>query len=457
MTRFDARASVAVAPQIAPPIPMRTLSGIVIVSVGLRVLSAFLQGNVVSATPGMADQLSYDELAHRVLAGYGFSFAEGHWPATAAGTPTAHWSFLYTLYLAGVYAVVGAAPLVARVLQAMLTGWLQVWLAYRVGSRLFGVNAGLLGAVFTAVYAYFVYYGGGLLTEAFYLVGVLWVLDSALALATPARGRARQWQWALFGLAIGMTVSLRQVFLVSVPVVVIWVVLELRRHVQAERSQSRAELRGAALATVIVIAFIAPWTVRNYRAFGSVVPLNTNAGFAIYWGNHPIHGTSFIPLLPEGGPVYRDLIPAEDLSLNEGALDRRLLRRGIGLIAGDPIRFARLSLSRSVEYFRFWPSSESGLLSNAARVGSFGLLLPLMLVGLWQSWRGRGAPARGVAHEVTLLWAWVVVYAAIHLASWTLIRYRLPIDAVLVLFAALPASRLLSKVTHSPHVQYPAA
>ena len=35
------------------------------------------------------------------------SFGETWWPITAADAPTAHWSFLYTLYLTVVYAILG--------------------------------------------------------------------------------------------------------------------------------------------------------------------------------------------------------------------------------------------------------------------------------------------------------------------------------------------------------------
>jgi hypothetical protein len=36
-----------------------------------------------------------------------------------------------------------------------------------------------------------------------------------------------------------------------------------------------------------------------------------------------------------------------------------------------------------------------------------------------------------------LLFLFMTTYAAIHVLSWTLIRYRLPIDAILLIFAAI--------------------
>jgi hypothetical protein len=98
------------------------------------------------------------------------------------------------------------------------------------------------------------------------------------------------------------------------------------------------------------------------------------------------------------------------------------------------------------EYFKFWPSKDSGLISNVSRVASFGLCLPFMLYGLWLSItrtrRSRSALERS---GIGLLLIFILVYTAIHLLSWTLIRYRLPIDAILVFFAAIAVEKLTKK------------
>ncbi|MCG7754902.1 glycosyltransferase family 39 protein, partial [Flavihumibacter cheonanensis] len=95
------------------------------------------------------DQISYNNLAQRVLGGDGFTFGELWWPLTAPGEPTAHWSFLYTLYLVIVYAIFGPNPLAARLIQAVIVGILHPLLAYLIGKRVFGQIAGLIAAAIT--------------------------------------------------------------------------------------------------------------------------------------------------------------------------------------------------------------------------------------------------------------------------------------------------------------------
>jgi len=69
-----------------------------------------------------------------------------------------NWSFLYTFYLVGVYAIFGPHPLAARVISGVDRRTDPSWLTYLIGRRTFGEGAGLAGAGITAIYAYFNYY-----------------------------------------------------------------------------------------------------------------------------------------------------------------------------------------------------------------------------------------------------------------------------------------------------------
>ncbi len=405
---------------------------IIFVSLLLRAGAALYMGEQVEALPGVADQQSYDMLARRVIGGYGFTVAQDWWPATRAGQPTAHWSYLYTLYLAFVYIVFGVHPLAARLIQVLLAGILWPLLAYRITRRLMGDGVGLLAAGWTAVYGYAVYYSAALMTEPFFITAILWTLDIAMNRAQPRPDLKR---WALLGLAAGTATLLRQSFLPFVPFLFAWVWLTERG-----RPFMKGLLKSLAyplLAVAVMGIMILPWTVRNYLAFGRFVLLNTNAGFAFFWANHPIYGTTFVDVLP-AGLSYQRLIPPELLSLDEASLDSALLKRGMEFVVQDPGRYVLLSISRIKTYFMFWPTADTGVLNNLVRVLSFGVALPFVIYGLllalrrWREW--------------SLLYLFVVVYSGIHLLSWALVRYRLPVDAVLIVFASAGLADLLQRL-----------
>jgi 4-amino-4-deoxy-L-arabinose transferase-like glycosyltransferase len=431
----------------------RLLMIILAVSIVGRIASAILQGDSVTVLPGISDQVSYDALARRVMTGYGFTFATGWWPATHAGEPTAHWSFLYTLYLAAVYTIFGSHPIVARIIQAVIVGILQPLLAFRIGHRVFGLHAGLVAAGLTASYGYFVYYGGALMTESFTIVAILWVLDVATSMtAAPAQAERVSGlrrpsvsqitkPWLFLGVALGTAILLRQLVAIFVPALFLWLIMVFERRrrtgdIDQVSFNRRQIVFGACMSLLVIVVFIAPWTVRNSYAFGRIVPLNTNAGFAFFWANHPIYGTDFVGILPDG--TYENLIPPDLRHLNEAALDSELLKKGFGYVIDDIPRYVQLSLSRVREYFKFWPSVESGMLSNIVRVLSFGVSLPFIVYGLYlAAARSERYVVDGHVAAVVLLCVFAVIYTLIHLLSWALIRYRLPVDAILLIFASL--------------------
>ena len=118
-----------------------------------------------------------------------------------------------------------------------------------------------------------------------------------------------------------------------------------------------------------------------------------------------------------------------------------MLKRGLGFVQVDPGRYLVLSISRIKDYFKFWPSAESGPISNLSRALSFGILWPFMLYGLIISFRP------SLSSETLILYLFIVTYTAIHLLSWSLIRYRLPVDAVALVFAGVALVDIYARLT----------
>jgi 4-amino-4-deoxy-L-arabinose transferase-like glycosyltransferase len=386
----------------------------------IRLAAALAMGDQVKELPGVHDQISYDALAQSLLAGRGYTFLTYWYPAVLPNTPTSFWSFLYPLYLVGVYAVFGYHPLAARMIQGALSGALAAWLIYRLGKRLFGEKVGLVAAALSAVYIYSVYYDAALMTESFYIVGILAMLNLALDISDGV-GRAAV-KWTLLGVVLGITTLLRQSVLPWAVVMLVWILWAWRKHVRWAQ---------ALIPLVIVALFIAPWTIRNCRAYGEFLLLNSNAGYAMYSAQAPAHGTLFIS-------AHVEPIPPEFEGLNEAQMDRALMRRGIQFVLDDPGRYALLTLSRVAVFFKFWPGPESSTMSNISRVLSYALYLPFFLYGLYLSrrnWR-----------RCSLLYLFAVVYSALHILTWASIRYRIPIDAALMPFAALAVVDLASRV-----------
>jgi 4-amino-4-deoxy-L-arabinose transferase-like glycosyltransferase len=386
------------------------LAFVLFVAVLVRIPMAFYMGDQVTVLPGIHDQISYDALARSLLAGQGYRFTEHWYPFTPANTPTAHWSFLYPLYLAGIYRLIGYHPLGARLFQGIVGGALMCLFIYLIGRRIVSERVALLGAGLAAVYGYFIYYSVALMTETFFIVMVLLSLLVSLQLKDePSLAR-----WILLGLSLGVATLIRQTILLFAPVLFVWLFWELK---------GRIRLWHVVVSLGMIVLLITPWTMRNYHVYRQFLPLNSNAGYALYASNHPHLGTDW---------RNEDVVvpvPEELAGQNEAVINHALLRKGIGFVLEDPGRYLWLILDKALEYFQFWPSSQSSSISNLARVLSFGLYMPFMLLGLLLSlshWR-----------NYIPLYLFATVHTGIHLISWPSIRYRLPVDAVLMLFAGL--------------------
>ena len=452
----------------------RILLLILLLSVILRIAVALYLGNIVDAPPLLTDQRSYHALGARLITGHGYSFDVGWYPFTLPETPTAHWSFLYSLFVAAVYAVAGVQPLAARLVQAVLGGVLLPWMAFRLTLRIFAgppdvaphaeeasaqarqTNLtrvevlGLLAAALVAIYPYFILYSATLMTETFYLAALMWSMERALT----ARERLTQHQdigigLALtLGLSLGIAVLLRQSILPWVVVLFIWLLWIGRRM-----GQSRRVIKALATAIVPIVLLILPFTIRNYQVYGRVLLLNSNAGYAMFSAQNPMHGTNFQEFA--AAPL-----PEELWGQNEAEMDRELMRRGIGFVTAEPRRYLLLSLSRVFTYFDFRPDKATSPLNAVGRVLSFGIFLPFMLYGIWLALHETRMKARALANSqqpedgrpsrtrvsaladflttpVALILLFAVFYSVLHIFTWAMPRYRLPVDAVLMPFAAL--------------------
>ena len=449
------------------------LLAIILLSVLLRVAVALYLGN---STPPAKDETSYSQLAMRLASGHGYSFAQPWYPFAPADAPTAHWSFLYTAFVAAVYSVAGPHPLAARLAGAVLAGILFPLLLYRLSKRVFPSSPPLtignspltidhLSALLAALYAYFILYSAMVQTEALFICALLWSLERALAVEQALRrGEAPRWpEWLGLGISLGIAALLRQSILPWVAVLFLWL---LARALLAARAAGRSSpfpaflrfppfpsaLLRLILAGLVIIAFILPFTLRNYAAYGDFLLLNSNAGFAMYSAQHPLHGTSFQEYA--AAPLPEDLVP---LGLNEAQWDKALMSRGIGFVLAEPGRYLLLSLSRVRDYIEFWPTADSSLLFNLGRVLSIGLFLPFMLYGLYLSLRPSQLTVTRYPFTINhflLLYLFIAIYSLLHILTWAMSRYRLPVDAVLLLFAALAivdlANRLAARRAPEP-------
>jgi len=392
---------------------------ILIVALLLRVAIALLLGNAIRGYSGAQDEITYSMLGHRVAQGFGLTFPTNWYPWIKANAPQSYFSDTISYYLAAIYTVFGYQPLAARLITGLIST-ASVALIYLLGARLFGRTVGLVAAGIAAVYAYLIYYGVTLVTEPLFIFALL----VSMLLTYSLLDRPNTWKWLALGAALALAVLLRMAVVFFVVPLLVWLAWRLKQQ------------RWHALIPLLVIALaVAPFTIQNYQTWGRFLLLEANFGHVFWNGNHPDSLGNFHP--------YRVFpIPPDVLALNNDVdITNELLRRGIQNVLNDPGMFVMLTITRLREFFLFWPTTESDLFANLLRVFSFGLMWPFAAAGLWLSrrqWR-----------DLLPIYIFMVMHTGVYAVTWTMIRYRIPLDAFLIPFAAVAGVQLYSWIAAS--------
>jgi 4-amino-4-deoxy-L-arabinose transferase-like glycosyltransferase len=249
-----------------------------VVSLGflLRLGLAIALGINEPPVPG-SDPDEYDTYAWNVAQGRGY---RGLSPDVKDQDHlTAYRSPGTSLVWAGVYYIVGHRHSAVRVLHCLI-GAATIALIYQIGCQTFGRALGLLTAVAFAVWPISLFCSTQLLSEP---LGTFWLLAyvaTALGFAAcPGPGRA-----IIAGLALGLALLTRGNVVLLLPLTLIWALGQFW-------GQTRA-LAWALAIPLIAVATLVPWTVRNYRVFGSFVPLSTGSGDVLLGSNNGIDRSS---------------------------------------------------------------------------------------------------------------------------------------------------------------------
>jgi 4-amino-4-deoxy-L-arabinose transferase-like glycosyltransferase len=363
-----------------------------------------------------ADPITYDQIARNLVAGRGFSGASFYYPP-GADVPTAFWDALYPVFLAAIYAVAGHSVVAVRIAQAAL-GATAIWLTYRIGTGLAGRPTGLVAAAVSAVYPFFIYYAGQLLTETLFMALIL----GAFALALVAQDRGRGAWFAALGGVTGLAALCRaEAFLFGLAF------LPWTAWHAAPTLGRRLALAAVALASLGAV--MAPWVVRNQLTFGTPILTTTKLGYNLYKYYHPqMTADQTVRVVP---------FPELD-GLSEPEREAVMRNAGLRYMAQDPGRTAWFMANKLALLFKLTPSNEVNQRYALISLLTYGALLPFMAAGLVMAIR------RGPSYFPVV--TYVLFSVATKAAVFAGIRLRMQIEPFLILFAALAITRLVGRL-----------
>lgn len=318
------------------------------------------------------------------------------------------WSYrppLYPFFISMIYRLGGHHYLLLRLVQAGLAA-VTAGLLYLLALRLADSRTAFLAALFFSLDLSLIHMSGVFLTENLYLPLSLLLL--LLLLRGEKEGSCPY--FLAVGLIGGLAALCRPVVLPFLFLLgPLWLVF--RRELFRKWPLL---LLGAAL-------IVAPWTVRNYRIHHCFIPISTNGGVMFWMGlHHGAPGGYHFP--PENNPLYsiRD----------ETERNRVGYRESLKFILRYPGEFITLAGKKMAQ---FW-----GPYLNTGSGREWAVFLFLGVAGFFASLHHR----RG----------WLVIYlylfalAGVHLLAHSGPRYRLSLQPLVELWAALFIIRAVDRV-----------
>ena len=371
--------------------------------------------------PMTHDEREYLALAQSLASGHGFSYEADRESGTTQQFGRAPG---YPLFLAAIGAAGGPSDSVpgrVKVVQSII-GAFTVCVIAALAWRLAGPPAGAVSAWIAAVYPPLVWISAYALSESVYcLLGMAAVLmlDGAVDRAE-SRRLATRWSIAA-GAVTGAAILVRPAMLFFVPIAALWLV-------------ARRQYRVAVLLALTSLLVVAPWTARNYRAYGRFVLVASEGGVTFWTGNHPLaRGEGDLAANPDiklAEIEFRQKHPG----LTAEQLEPLYYREALDYIVQHPWWWAALLVRKA--FFTVVPIGPSYTLHStlyaAASIASYLLLVPFAIAGA-RVYRGHGKARRPEA--LFLLAASAAIVSVLFFPQE---RFRIPvIDPTLIVCAGL--------------------
>jgi hypothetical protein len=335
-------------------------------------------------------------IAGAMLEGGGFSSAFHDAPG-----PTAWFAPPYPALLACIFRIFGVETRVSAIVAILLNvifSSITAGLLVRLGREQFHEIAGLVAGWAWAI-APSLLFMPWLLWETC-LSGLVLTVVFIVTLRLGADSRLRE--WACCGVLWGFAALVNPAIAAPLPALAINAVIRTQRW------------KGFFVMSAVCALCILPWTARNYRAFGRVVPVRSNFWPEIYFGNvdfslHPL-GNSML-YQREGEMLF--------------VADMR--GRMLSFLRSNPDAFWRLTAKRIV---LFW--------AQPLQLWPYTLLLFLGTLG-------------GIVKAVRVRKRWVpfmlvlLVYPPVYYVTHTFARFRYPIEPLMYALAGYFVSELWNR------------
>jgi 4-amino-4-deoxy-L-arabinose transferase-like glycosyltransferase len=215
--------------------------------------------------------------------------------------PTVYRAPLWPFTIAGISLIFGTSDYFARLFLSLIGSGTCV-LVYLFARDLFGWRIGVLAGIFAAIYPELYIYDGWLYAESLFTFLLFAVCYGLYRLQ---RTPERNWRiWITCGVLLGLLSLTRPNGIIVIGFFIVWAIIMVWQKLLSWRVAAR----GVLVTTFIALALIAPWTLRNYLASHTLIPVAIGDGTVLLGSyNNMVLTRSAYPGGPKGiwiNPIF---------------------------------------------------------------------------------------------------------------------------------------------------------
>jgi 4-amino-4-deoxy-L-arabinose transferase-like glycosyltransferase len=244
------------------------------------------------------------------------------------------------------------------------------------------------------------------------------LLTTIVWLALSLEDRDGWMPWLQFGLLWGISALSSTSLLSFLPAAGLWAWYRRARH-------GKRSLAGVALASVVFLACVTPWLIRNYETFGKFIFVRDNFGAELRLGNGPGADGALMDYLH---PTENTYAMREYQAMGEVPYIGMRKRQAVDFIKTDVTRFAGLCVKRFIYFWAGPPKATQPWWMGEAKNSLFLASSVLMFWGLGRALRLRKPGA-------WLLFWLISLYPSVYYGVYSIPRYRHPIEPEMAILA----------------------
>ncbi len=285
---------------IGSGISKRSLASIAIVAVLARIaMVLFLENTTRSWGWDKPDLLmEYGIIAKNMLAGLGHSYTWGNLVGKWFVLPTAYMPPGQTYIDYACFALFGNAyGSIAVYSINLICSVMSIFVIAKIAQALFNSKrVTLITLWMVALYPPFLYSTATFGVTTIVILLQSWVLLSSIRfVALASTAQKANIEAVQIGIGFGLLFLFRGEAPLYAIVTIIMILYTCRKNL-------RVIMPKLVLATIISVAILAPWTIRNYIVFDRIIPISSNGGFNFWRGNNA--QTTGSPWTSSGGPLW---------------------------------------------------------------------------------------------------------------------------------------------------------